>query len=695
MGTSARIDELRKKFDENPRRYFAPLANEYRKAGDLEQAIFICQEYLPQQPGHMSGHIVYGQALYESGRADEAKAVFETALSLDPENLIALRHLGDIARTAGDPAGARGWYQRVLDADPRNEEIIELLTSLDSGEPGVTGAAAPAISSRSTPLRTETIAHDGREDSRVAANAEAPTIEKSEDTLATSFGYGAPAESQTLDDEIELPPLPPSQPAPAAAAPNDDELLDLDDFSLGGIGMESAPPSERVNEPAPVGLDGDVTISGGFTLGTEEADFEADPYAVATPAPEPNVELAADIDLGIADDSTPSAQPDVATAALDGLQTFEAGVIAEAPADVLSLETEAFFDLSPDQTTPTPSILDEPDAPEPIAESPTEPIIRDEVATDAPDALGSAPVDSGHDGDETPASSESVESPAAVEEFESFESFESLESPPVAATTAMETHHEPVPAAPEEAFVTETMAELYIQQGHLDSALDIYRKLVELHPENPDLTDRLRAIEDRMFGVPATAAEPANVRPPMFSGPTIREFLAGLVGRRPANGGSAAPEAPATPVESVDPAERVGSLRRETRMTPGASETITGSIDALFSGAHPSVSDSFAADAFAAAFAGTAPENSPEEPPVLPGTPAHRATDELSLDHVFKANTPPRESGATDGFTFDQFFADETTETSAESSDDAGPGAAEASDDIAQFNAWLNGLKKT
>src|SRR5205823_42379 len=94
-------DEHRKKFDENPRRYFAPLANEYRKIGDIDQAIFICQEYLPQQPGHMSGHIVYGQALYEAGRMDEARGVFETALALDPENLIALRHLGDIARAHG------------------------------------------------------------------------------------------------------------------------------------------------------------------------------------------------------------------------------------------------------------------------------------------------------------------------------------------------------------------------------------------------------------------------------------------------------------------------------------------------------------------------------------------------------------------------------------------------------------------
>ena len=98
MSTAARIDELRKKFEENPRRYFAPLANEYRKSGDLAMAVALCREHLPKQPGHMSGYIVFGQALYESGDLVEARAVFEQALALDPENLIALRHLGDIAR---------------------------------------------------------------------------------------------------------------------------------------------------------------------------------------------------------------------------------------------------------------------------------------------------------------------------------------------------------------------------------------------------------------------------------------------------------------------------------------------------------------------------------------------------------------------------------------------------------------------
>ena len=134
MTASDRIEELKKRYDENPRRFFAPLANEYRKAGDLEQAIALCQTHLAEQPSNMNGHVVYGQALYESSRYDEAKTTFETALTLDPENLIALRHLGDIACANGANAEAREWYERVLDADPRNDEIIALLAHLAADE---------------------------------------------------------------------------------------------------------------------------------------------------------------------------------------------------------------------------------------------------------------------------------------------------------------------------------------------------------------------------------------------------------------------------------------------------------------------------------------------------------------------------------------------------------------------------------
>src|SRR5213079_1187599 len=79
-----RLRELQEKFEENPRRYFAPLANEYRKGGQPKRAIEICRVQLAQMPGHMSGQIVYGQSLYEVGEFDEARQVFERALTPIP-----------------------------------------------------------------------------------------------------------------------------------------------------------------------------------------------------------------------------------------------------------------------------------------------------------------------------------------------------------------------------------------------------------------------------------------------------------------------------------------------------------------------------------------------------------------------------------------------------------------------------------
>ncbi|MEP6835892.1 MAG: tetratricopeptide repeat protein [Gemmatimonas sp.] len=157
MSNADRIEELRNKYEENPRRYFAPLANEYRKAGDLAQAISICREHLPKQPGHMSGYIVFGQTLFEANNLEEARSVFEQALTLDPENLIALKHLGDIARMNGENGVARRWYARVLDADPRNDDIASQLASLGAPTPAVPVAAVPAPPTYSEPLMDEAV----------------------------------------------------------------------------------------------------------------------------------------------------------------------------------------------------------------------------------------------------------------------------------------------------------------------------------------------------------------------------------------------------------------------------------------------------------------------------------------------------------------------------------------------------------
>jgi len=292
MASSARIDELRKKFDENPRRYFAPLANEYRKAGDLEQAIFICQEYLPQQPGHMSGHIVYGQALFEQHRHEESKTVFETALSLDPENLIALRHLGDIARMSGDAASARIWYQRVLEADPRNEEIAQLMLSLLAATPA---APAPAVDHAApTPLTNPAVPAVPTPLTHAAAPAtpSAPAggdlgVEKAPDLT-----LDAPA-AQAVPDPAEL--VPPPQPATAPQrleidprdhvsrhAPKEEELLDLDGFDLGGVPLSALRSSGAV----PVQAEPLNATPSEFSISMPSMDFDNEAADDALPEAE-------------------------------------------------------------------------------------------------------------------------------------------------------------------------------------------------------------------------------------------------------------------------------------------------------------------------------------------------------------------------------------------------------------------------
>ena len=232
--------------------------------------------------------------------------------------------------------------------------------------------------------------------------------------------------------------------------------------------------------------------------------FEADPRAIAASEP-PMIELATDMHLGLIDDGT---QSDVAPASdaqpLEGLRSFEAGILPER-AEIVdsSLEMEPFYDILHGEAAPR----GEPQA-EPVAS-----LFEDASAASVPSDAA-----------------EEVESAPALAEADERASTPAMSSP---AT------REPTPPVAGEIFVTETMAELYLQQGHLDSALDIYRKLLEQRPNDASLLERVRSVEERVFGHPAGPAADSEafesvdvaLSADMDSGPTIREFLNALVGR--------------------------------------------------------------------------------------------------------------------------------------------------------------------
>jgi len=241
-----RLRELQAKFDENPRRYFAPLANEYRKGGNPKRAIEICRAHLAQMPGHMSGQVVYGQSLFEGGEFDEARKVFEGALVLDPENLIALRSLGDLALQAGNNTEARSWYTKLLDADPKDASVISLISQID--EVGDSGGAAIA---------------DAFSDTEAGSQTEAAEIPEttSEFTVDFSFvdrppaaGATAPAGSDSATEAQPQEAVARQSEEPAVAASESavsQSERDADQAAPPPLGLEHHYPTESAPAPEP------------------------------------------------------------------------------------------------------------------------------------------------------------------------------------------------------------------------------------------------------------------------------------------------------------------------------------------------------------------------------------------------------------------------------------------------------------
>jgi hypothetical protein len=55
--------------------------------------------------------------------------------------------------------------------------------------------------------------------------------------------------------------------------------------------------------------------------------------------------------------------------------------------------------------------------------------------------------------------------------------------------------------------VTKTMAELYLQQGHLQEAYEIYKALAEKDPLDPEVQERVNELKEKLHPSP----------PPSFS----------------------------------------------------------------------------------------------------------------------------------------------------------------------------------
>ncbi|MGE5231612.1 MAG: hypothetical protein ACM3NS_07710 [Deltaproteobacteria bacterium] len=637
MSTSE-IAKLENRWRENPNGLtFAPLAEAYRKQKDPQRALEILLPGLGKHPDYIPANIVLGRCHWDLNDLPAAEQAFTHVLGLDGENVIALKALADLTERLARYDESERWLDALLAVDRSNEEARTQLTRVQelkrqqaegsaAAPEAAAHAAAPAEETAETPFPPvlEPAAAEPPEAAEPMPAPEAfePTPEPPAMEEVASVEYigwvarpdevaGMIAPLPLEDLEPTHPAEPPDEPAvafdPAAESPSAPEVE--------ALGFEQSEEivlnvSSHTEYQTPSTVDDLIAEVAGTPPGIDDLRRDLAPEEPITsalpgfvpPAEEPPVE--------------PEAEP---------VPDFSGEGDGYEPPPVASLfgRTAEFYAL---------------DEPPPRAE-PAPPEDRDE-AHDEPE-----PVAEAAPGAEPVATPEAAAGEPAQEPEQAVEPARVPEQEPAAVgsrASAPEPEDAPALAEPE-LVVTETMAEVFLRQGHLAEAITVYRELVRRGPGTEHLHGRLVELEQRQAASAAPPPRPAYAARDT-GGQSVAAFFQTLLQARPDD---PAPRWPARPEPSA-----------------------------------------------------AAPEPPPEEAPAT-----RPAGEPLSLGSVFGEEPPPvapavgRPSGETPapgapgGGSFDDFFG-APPRKSASIQPPASAPHGRGGDDLDQFHAWLQSLKR-
>ncbi len=323
----AEIAKLEALFSENPDgRVFTHLAEAYRRAGDPERARVLLETGLARHADYASAHVVHGRVLLDLGLEAEAEAAFRRVLGLDPENLVALRALGDLARRAGRAAEALGYYEQLLLRDPSSEELEAIIGELRE-------TAAPQPAEAGDPGQADEGQPDAGGDAGAAEGAE-PGIGAAAGVVEAAYGAEEPAGPEAEEPAA----LGPQEPAgsgteePAALEPQE----------------PPAPEAEQPVAPEPA-----AAVEGWADEGAAASHVEPAAFAVGSESPGvAEAAPSAEVEAPVADEAGPEdADRLVASAEMD-----EAGALGAAEAG--PEEPAAAFEPAPPEDVAAEAVVD-------------------------------------------------------------------------------------------------------------------------------------------------------------------------------------------------------------------------------------------------------------------------------------------------------------------------------------------------
>ncbi len=121
-----------KKYQDAPNsRVFAPLAEAYRKAGLIDEAIEIAREGVVANPSFVGGKVALARALFDKGVYIEVTEVLEPLVRDVPDNLVAQRLLADSYLLLNRPSDALNSFKMLLFFVPNDLELSKLIQELE------------------------------------------------------------------------------------------------------------------------------------------------------------------------------------------------------------------------------------------------------------------------------------------------------------------------------------------------------------------------------------------------------------------------------------------------------------------------------------------------------------------------------------------------------------------------------------
>jgi tetratricopeptide (TPR) repeat protein len=138
MADNQRIEDLRRRVQKDPASIaFAQLAEELRRAHQLPEAVEVCRAGLALHPSYLSARVTLGRTLVELNELEHAEEELNIVLRSAPENLAAMRGLGEIYLRRGQEVQALAQFRAALAIARNDPDLAENVADLArSSNPG-------------------------------------------------------------------------------------------------------------------------------------------------------------------------------------------------------------------------------------------------------------------------------------------------------------------------------------------------------------------------------------------------------------------------------------------------------------------------------------------------------------------------------------------------------------------------------